>query len=258
LVLPPDKIRLLYVIPFTFCAPLPLKLTVFGVVDVTLSVPADMVRTLAMPSTALVESLSSVPLSVTLYRLAVPLSVELPVNVATEADDDEKVPLTFNAELILKLTVVVTEPLMVNALNDLVPLPEMVFDVPLMVIVPLLADKEPATERFPVTVKDDEVLMLPDNVRLSNTMLLPEIDFELPLMVTVPEGVCVNAPDPVVLRLPAIFNAETVEVIPEAVMVRLLKLQVPLPEMSAEGPVREMVLVLPVSVPLMLMLPKTV
>jgi hypothetical protein len=123
----------------------------------------------------------------TSYKLAVPLSVELPVNVATDADDAENVPLTFNAELMLKLTAVVTDPLMVSALNDLVPLPEMVFDVPLIVIIPLLADSDPATERFPVTSKEDEVLTLPDTVRLSNMMPVPEMVFDAPLIVIVPE-----------------------------------------------------------------------
>lgn len=95
--------------PLTVCAPLPLKLTVLGVVLVTLSVPAVTVYAPAIPSVALVESWKELPFKVTLKRLAVPLSEEAPVKVAVPAVA-VKLPLTSMANAMEKLTAVVTVP----------------------------------------------------------------------------------------------------------------------------------------------------
>ena len=69
------------------CAPLALKSTVLGVVDVTLNVPAVMVNTPAIPRYEPEPSCSDVPFNVTLNRFAVPANVEVPVNVVVPEVD---------------------------------------------------------------------------------------------------------------------------------------------------------------------------
>ena len=93
----------------TFCAPVPLKLTVLGIAVVTLSVPAVMVNVFAIPSIELVDNNNEVAFRVTLYRLAVPFKVAAPVKVVTPADA-EKVPLISNALDTDKFVAVVTVP----------------------------------------------------------------------------------------------------------------------------------------------------
>src|SRR4051812_28582800 len=86
LVPPFDNVRLLYAIAFTLCEPVPLKLTVLGNVVVTFNVPAVMVNTFAIPNSDEEVNCKEVPFKVALYRLAVPDSKEVPVNVAVPAD----------------------------------------------------------------------------------------------------------------------------------------------------------------------------
>lgn len=235
---------------------MPLNITVLGIVAVVFNDPAEIVSELAIPNTALVASFSSVPVSVTSNRLAVPFKVAVPVNVAIDGVLAANVPLTLSADPIEKFTAEVTDPVTVNALNDLVPAPEMVLPVPLIVTVPVLAVKEPDTTRFPVIVIDDVVVTVPDTVRLSNAIPVPVIVFDVPLMVSVP-AVCVNEPEAVVTKLPATDIAAAVAVAPEEVIVRLLKLCTPEPLITAPGPVSTTVPVLPVNTPLLVQLPPT-
>ena len=185
LLLPLDKIRLSYVMPLIFCAPLLLKFTVLGADEVTFKVPAVMVSTLAIPKVELPDNCSEVPLMVVLKRLAVPLKVEVPVKVAVPAEAD-KLPLTVRPDDMDKLAVVVIEPVTERTAKLLVPAPEMVFAAPLTVIVPALALKLPLTDKLPDRFKDVAVLTEPLMVRFSSE--IPE-----PLMV-VPEPVINNVP----------------------------------------------------------------
>ena len=72
---------------------MPLKITVLGVLELTFSEPVVMVKVLAIPKTELADKTKDTPLMVTLNRLAVPFSVEVPVKVADPAVA-EKLPLT--------------------------------------------------------------------------------------------------------------------------------------------------------------------
>ncbi len=60
-------------------APLPLNSTVFGVFEVTFKIPAVIVKVLAIPSIDDADKVNEVPLIATLYKLAVPFNVEVPV-----------------------------------------------------------------------------------------------------------------------------------------------------------------------------------
>lgn len=73
--------KLLYVMPLIFCALAPLKVIVFGADAVTFNVPETMLSAPEIPKFALVAKRNSVPFIVTLKRLAVPFSDELPVKV---------------------------------------------------------------------------------------------------------------------------------------------------------------------------------
>lgn len=212
-VLPFDTIRLLYVIAFTFCAPVPLKFTVFGMVDVTFKEPELMVNTLAIPSTALADNCKLVPLIVVLYKLAVPDKTELPVNVAVPAFA-EKVPDTSSRFEMEKLALVVMDPLICNVLNPIVPAPLIVLEVPGRIRVPVLAENVPDTDKFPLMVKDELVEIVPLTVRSFKIILVPEIDFVVPVMVIKPPDNCVNCPEPDVERFPDTFS-----VVPEAAVI---------------------------------------
>jgi hypothetical protein len=159
-------------------------------------------------------------LSVTWKRLAVPLKDEVPVNVAVPADA-AKVPLTVSPEAIVKFEVVVIEPDTESMLMLMAPAPEIVLDVPLMVIVPVLAAKLPLTERLPVSVNDDVVVTEPLTVRLSSEIPEPEIVLVAPDMINVPAWL--NEPAPVVSRLPVRVMVEAEKLTNAAATVRLLK-----------------------------------
>ena len=77
---------------------------------VTSKVPLVMVNVLAIPITALTDNFSEVPFKTALYKLAIPLIEDVPVNVAVPADA-EKLPLTSNVPAAEKLMDVVIEPL---------------------------------------------------------------------------------------------------------------------------------------------------
>ena len=121
--------KLWYVMAFIFCAPALLKLTVFGIVDVTFKLPAVMVNVLATPKTALADNCRAVPLIITLKRLALPLKVDDEVNVALPAEAD-RLPFTVRVAETEKSVLVVIEPVTRMELKLLVPAPEIVFDAP--------------------------------------------------------------------------------------------------------------------------------
>ena len=125
------------------------------------------------------------PLRVTLNRLAVPLSEEVPVNVVVPADA-VKLPLTLRAVLMERLTAVVTVPVILREEKVFVPAPLMDLDVPLMVMAPAVLLKVPDTERLPVIVREPALLMVPDIVRLSKLIPVPLMDFEVPESVVAP------------------------------------------------------------------------
>src|SRR5690242_13934594 len=106
-----------------------------------------------MPRTALEDSWREVPLRVTLNKLAVPLSDEVPVNVVVPAEA-VKLPLTFRTALTERLTAVVRAPVMPRDEKVIVPAPLMVLETPLMVMVPAVLLNVPETERLPVRVRE--------------------------------------------------------------------------------------------------------
>src|ERR1044072_2465149 len=116
--------------PLIFCAPGPLKLTVFGTDEVTLSVPAVIVRELAIPKTEFDESCNEVPLSVALKRSASPFNADVPVNVPLPADATIE-PLTIRLFLIVKSTAELIDPVINTVPRLLVPAPDIDLDVPL-------------------------------------------------------------------------------------------------------------------------------
>ena len=101
----------------------------------------------------------------------------------------------------------------------------MVFEAPLIVMIPALAVKLVVEVRLPVMRKELEVVVDPlEIVRLSKLIPVPEIDLVVPVMVNVPPLACVNVPAPVVAKFPATdIAAFAAAVIPDAEMVRLLK-----------------------------------
>ncbi len=119
-----------------------------GVDEVTFKVPEVIVNKLAIPKTELADNCKDVPLIVVLKRLAVPFKEDVPVNVAVPPDA-VKLPLIIRADAIEKLTLVVIEPVTDNVEKLLVPVPEMVDEAPLIVIVPVLPIKVPFTDNFP-------------------------------------------------------------------------------------------------------------
>jgi len=195
---------------------------------------------------------------VTLNRFAVPLSEEAPVNVIVPAEA-VKLPPTFSAELMERLTAVVIVPVIFREEKVFVPAPLMVLDVPLMMTAPAEVVKLPLTDRFPVTVIVFALLMVPETVRLSKVMSVPLMVLDVPERVVVPPDEWVKDPGPEVVILPAMVRV----VAPAAVTlepekVRSLKLLVPVPLMDDPPVVNVILLVLPVKVPLFTQLPATV
>jgi hypothetical protein len=124
-----------------------------------------------------------VPLIITLYKLAVPLNEDVPVKVAVPAEA-RKLPITLREDPIEKLVFVLIEPETDKTLNAIVPVPEIVFDIPLMVMVP--PDKDPLTDKLPVIFIELEVVTEPLTVKLDIEMPGPVIVLVLPLIVSVP------------------------------------------------------------------------
>ena len=164
-----------------------------GVLEVTFNVPAVTVYVLAMPNIALPASWREVPLSVTLYKLAVPLNEEAPVKVTVPAEA-VKLPPTFKLVETAKLMAVEIVPLTDNVPNKIVPAPEIVFEVPLIATEPLEAVSVPLADRFPVTVIELDVEIVPLMVKLSKINALPLMVFDVPFIVKVPPADCVKFP----------------------------------------------------------------
>lgn len=207
---------------FILWAPVPLKFTVLGADEVTFKVPAVMVIALAIPKTELADNCNDVPLMVVLKRLAVPLKVEVPVKVAAPADAD-KLPLTVRPDEMEKSALVVMEPVADSTAKPLVPAPDIVFEAPLMVMVPALAVKLPLTDKLPVRFKDVAVLTEPLTVRLSSDIPEPLMVLPEPVINNVPPDAWLNEPAPVVARLPVKVMLPLEKLIAEAATARLLK-----------------------------------
>src|SRR6185503_13936157 len=237
-----------------FCAPLPLKFTVLGAAEVTFNVPDGMANTPAIPRIELADNCNDVPLTVVLKRLAVPLKLDVPVNVAVPAEAD-KLPLMVSVDPMEKLASVVMEPVIDSTAKFLVPAPTINFETPLMVMVPALALKLPLTEKLPVTIKDVIVLTEPLMFTLSSEIPEPLMVLPAPVINSVPPAAWVNEPEPVVARLPLKKMPALERVTAEAAIARLLKFCAPDPLTAAPEPVNVIVLVLPLKVPLLNQLP---
>lgn len=222
LLLPFDRIRLSYAMPFIFWVPTPLKLTVLGVDEDTFNVPAVIVIKLAIPNVEFDDNCKEVPFRVTLKRFAVPLKVEVPVNVAVPAEAD-KLPPTESPVEMEKLTAVVTEPVTDNTAIFFVPTPEIVLEAPLMVSVPVLVVKVPLTNKLPVRLRDVEVLTVPAIVRLSNEIPEPLMVLAVPVIDSVPPNAWLSDPGPVVARFPLKVIRLLGKLMSDAAAVRLLK-----------------------------------
>lgn len=239
-------------------APVPLKFTVLGKVDVTFSVPVVTVIVLAIPNTEVADNCNEVPFNVTLYKFAVPDNTDVPLKVAVPADA-ESVPTTFNKVKMEKLEAVVIVPFIWSVLNAIVPVPLMVFEVPLIRTVPALAEKEPDTDKLLLIIKEVLVVAEPLTVRSFKIIFVPEIVLVAPVIVIKPPEACVNWPEPLVDRFPETLSVvPDAAVIPEAVKLILLKFSVPDPLIPVEGPLKVIELVLPANVPLFTQFPPTV
>lgn len=226
-------------------------------VEVTFKYPVVMVNVLAIPNTALADNLRYEPLIVMLYKLAVPDKEEEPVNVAIPADA-EKPPLTFNNTEIEKLVAVEMIPEESKVLKPIKPLPLIVLEAPAIVMVPVLAEKDPETDKLPLIMNVDVVATVPLTERSLKTMLAPVIVFVVPVIFIKPPDPWLNWPDPVVAIFPDTFKVvPAAAVIPEAAMIILLKFSEPDPLILVVGPENEIVLVLPVNAPLFTQLPAT-
>ena len=92
--------------------------------------------------------------------------MEFPTKLAVPAVA-EKVPVadTERSELIEKFLAVVIPPRMFNPLNVSAPAPLIVLEAPVMVIVPVVAEKVPETLKFPPMVSVAAVVIEPEMVR---------------------------------------------------------------------------------------------
>ena len=225
-----------------------MKFTVLVEDDVVIKEPAVIVNAFAIPKVAFADNCNDVPLMVTLKRLAIPLSVDVPVNVATPAEAD-KLPLTTMPDDTEKFASVVSEPVTEKILKFLEPDPDIVLDEPLIVIVPVVAAKLPLPDKLPVSVSDVIVLTDPLIARFSIEMPDPLIVLPAPVIISVPPEAWLNEPDPVVARLP--LNPTFAEkLIRDAATVRLLKFCAPVPFTVEPAPVKVSVPVFPLNVPL--------
>src|ERR1051326_3876627 len=202
----------------------PLKLTVFGDVEVASKLPAMTAKLPAIPSTAAGPNCSFVPFRLTLNKFAVPESAEVPAKVAVPAVA-VNVPGTNKSDLRLKSLVVEIAPDTFSALKTMLPAPPIVFPDPLSVMAPPLAVIDPLTCRLPAIASELVVLMDPVTVRLLKAMPLPLIVLLAPPSVTVPKppDKWVKVPAPVVAKLPlTLSEVVAAAVTPTPVMVRLL------------------------------------
>ena len=95
--------------------------------------------------------------------------------------------------------------------------------------------------------------------RLEKLIPVPAIVFVVPVSVMVPPPECVNEPGAIVEKLPATFKfVVAAAAIFEAPKLILLKLCVPVPESTAPGPLKLIVLVPPVNTPLFVKFPSIV
>lgn len=188
--------------------------------EVTFKVPAAMVNVPAIPSVELEDNCRDVPLMAASKRLALPLKVDVPVNVTVPAVA-RKLPFTERPDDMEKTASVVTEPVTDNTLKVLLPVPDIVFEVPLMVITPALAVKFPLTDKLPVRAKVEAVLTEPLTVRLSNEIPAPLILVPEPVIENVPPEAWLNEPAPVVSRLPVREIVPAEKLTGEAATVRL-------------------------------------
>ena len=191
--------------------------------DDTSKLPVEIVNVLAMPKMALVFNLNVVPLTITVNKLAVPFKVEEPekVNVPALA---LRLPLTFKDAEMPTLMLLATLPVTVREDNETVPAPEIVLVAPLSVTTPD-AVKELLDVRLPVISMELFAFMVPEAMKLEKTKPVPVMVLVVPLMVSVPPAACVNAPEPVLTKLPAtVMGVVAAALIPEAVSERLLKL----------------------------------
>lgn len=224
-----------------------------GIDDVTFSVPDVIVNAPAIPRVELDDSCNDVPFILTSKRLARPLNVEVPVNVVVPPVA-ENVPLTTRLLVIVELTAVVTDPVINRLPKVFVPVPEIVVDEPLIVrTAPVV--KLPVTERFPVSVSDAAVLTEPVIERFSSIKPGPLILAPAPVITTVPPAACSMEPAPLVERLPDTLITEAGRPTDGAVIFRLLKFCIPAPLIVLPGPVKLVVLLLPLKVPLFIQLP---
>ena len=254
LVFPLEIVRLLYAMAFIFCAPVPLKFTVLGVDEVTFKIPAVMVKVFATPKTAAADNCRDVPLIAVLKRFAVPLNTDVPVNVAVPALP-LNVPLTTSDDATEKLAVLITAPLMAKPAKFNDPAPLIVLVIPLIVTVPAVLVKVPVFERFPVRTKDEAALTVPVIVRLSIEIPEPFMVVAVPVMFNVPPLACENDPVLFVSKLPVKLTDAFENVTNGAETVKLLKFWPPLPLTDVPAPVKIIVPLLPLKIPLFFQLP---
>ena len=199
-----------------------MKLTVFGVEEVTFKIPAVINKVFATPKTEAADNWRDVPFTVALNKFAVPLKMELPVKVAVPAVA-LNVPLTINEEAMAKLTEPVIAPLMAKPAKFKDPAPLIVLVAPLIVTEPAVPVKVPATERLPVSTKDEVVLTVPFTLRLSIDIPDPLMVEPVPVMVKVPPLACEKEPVLLVSKLPDKVIDAFENVTEGAETVRLLK-----------------------------------
>ena len=225
------------------------------VLVLTFKLPAVIVHVSAIPKTELADKVSEVPLIVTLKRFAVPFRFDALVNVAVPAVA-KKLPLTSNEFAIVNDVVADNVPDAANAYNPMAPAPVIVLAAPFIVIVPAVAVNDPETARLPETINELAVVIVPPTVRFDKFIFAPLIIFEAPVILIVPPALCVNCPLPVVNKLPDTERLlVALAIIFDTVIVRLLKLCMPVPLIIVLAPIIVMVLVDPVKVPLLIQSP---
>ena len=138
-------------------------------------------------------------------------------------------------------------PVIFTKKNPVVPEPVMVLEAPLSVLAPEDELRVPSFTILPVMVfVDVELRLAPEfMVTLFKVIPVPVIVFDAPVKVMVPVVLCVNTAEPVVAKLPATESAVAVADTFASVMVKLLKLYVPAPDMVFPGPFNKVVPVPP-------------
>jgi hypothetical protein len=137
---------------------------------------------------------------------------------------------------------VVTDPEIVRAVNEIDPDPEIVAPLPDKVTIPVVAAKDPETDRFPAIVIVRTVVTEPVTVRLLSVTeaATPPMVCEVPPIVKIPAppAVWVSFPDPEVTMLPVTVRfIALLMVTPAPVITRLSNVVDPLPEITAFVPV---------------------